>query len=150
MVSATTDDCCEGDAAAFGGLNELELKAIKKRFRDIYYNVKGDHALSDTAGLLNLEKLNGAYDDCQDVLIAGNKKYTSDYFCKQALGAIAGTVKTQYVAPKLAGSTFLGMCADEGSCHGKSQLLSYYRVCVNGRPENVFAGADWRKASILP
>ena len=123
-------------------LNDKEVRAITKRFRDLYYLAKSDHALSSLCDMLELEVLNGAYDDCSDVLQAKNAKYTGDKFLTQALMSIANTTRVLYVAPKLQQSTFLGLIADEGSAQGKSQLLSFYRACCGGKPVMVFAGID--------
>jgi hypothetical protein len=45
--------------------NQLEVLALTKRFRSLYYLIKGTRALSDYPGLVEVETINGAYDDCK-------------------------------------------------------------------------------------
>ena len=107
-------------------LNDLELMAVMKRFRDIYYIVNHDRPLSDLSWIVELETDNGAYEKCSDAL-EGNKYQHAD-FGKEVLHALACTVRELYVKPVLDASWFLGFTTDEGSNNGKSQLVSFYRA----------------------
>ena len=104
----------------------------------MYYVIKHDRPLSDCSWLLDLQRQNGAYQDC-DVL---GDRYTKWKFGKQSLKSLATTVRVLTVQPEMDESMFVGFITDEGSVHRRSQLISFYRLCVQGRSKVRFSGID--------
>ena len=89
------------------------------------------------SGCLSLKQTTGL-----TTIVLLNDKYSGWHFGKQALNCLASTVRILHVKPDMAGSMFVGFMADEGSAHGRAQLISFYRLCVRGRPKVRFAGLD--------
>eukprot|EP00733_Pompholyxophrys_punicea_P000924 Pompholyxophrys_punicea_v1_NODE_369_length_2134_cov_3.138047.p2 type:complete len:144 gc:universal NODE_369_length_2134_cov_3.138047:657-1088(+) len=92
--------------------------------------------------LLELEKLNGAYDGLTHVLNGGRSSYTSHRFANEVIEVLADCVKENCMQ-KVSESEVIGLIIDETTdISVSSQMISYYKVCCEGKPEVIFAGLD--------
>eukprot|EP00733_Pompholyxophrys_punicea_P000634 Pompholyxophrys_punicea_v1_NODE_204_length_2775_cov_14.624265.p1 type:complete len:548 gc:universal NODE_204_length_2775_cov_14.624265:172-1815(+) len=123
-------------------LNEKVFTAMLKRFREIYWLCKEDIALMKYNSLLQLEEINGAYNEVGDVLSGGRSSYTSHQFLNQAVSVIANTVKI-LVHSKTEESDVIGFMLDETTDISiTNQMISYYRIIENGERNVYFAGLN--------
>jgi hypothetical protein len=81
----------------------------RRKQTHVYYLVKKDRPFSDFGDLLELEFLNGAFDDCADVVKGQYQKYRSERFIREVLESIAVVVRHDVVLSLLKKITFIGM-----------------------------------------
>lgn len=121
---------------------QKNLVATQKRLRIIYFLCKDMLALAKFNNLMELCELNGAFKGLPTILGNGGVTYTSHDFVNDAVEVLANCVRAKTLG-MIAASPFVGVMIDEATdITVTSQLVVYYKLCVNGEPKVVFAGAE--------
>ena len=82
---------------------------MEKRFKELFYILKNNIALRQFSKILELEDLNGAYDECKDVLQGSKQQYNSTLFVREALHCIASVIRLRCVIDRIAARPTHGM-----------------------------------------